>query len=180
MHQRRRRKCRHCGDWFRPDPRKVRQQRYCSKAGCRKASKGASQRRWLSKRENQDYFRGPMHVARVQAWRHTHPGYWRRGGAKRSPALQEDSLRQGIEQQREYKLFAAPALQEVLNLQPLVLIGLIAHLTGDTLQDEIAETARRLLRLGGDILKAQGGRNACQTFALPGAGAPNSTPVQPG
>ena len=62
---RRRRKCRHCGQLFRPDPRNLRHQRYCSAKECRRASKAASQRRWLAKAENRDYFSGPGQVARV-------------------------------------------------------------------------------------------------------------------
>ena len=49
MMRRRRRKCRHCGQLFRPDPRNLRHQRYCSARACRRASKAASQRRWLAK-----------------------------------------------------------------------------------------------------------------------------------
>jgi len=43
-------------------------------------------------------------------------------------------------------------LQEVLIAQPAVLIGLIAHIVGTPLQDDIARTTDRLLRLGQDIL----------------------------
>ena len=65
MTTRTRRKCRHCGQLFRPDPRNLRHQRYCSAKECRRASKAASQRRWLAKTENRDYFRGPEQMARV-------------------------------------------------------------------------------------------------------------------
>jgi hypothetical protein len=44
------------------------------------------------------------------------------------------------------------ALQDVFFLQPTVVVGLIAHFTGLTLQDDIATTARRLQQLGRDIL----------------------------
>jgi hypothetical protein len=70
-----RRKCKCCLKLFRPDPRNLRHQRYCSATGCRAASKAASQARWLAKPENQSYFRGPVNVGRVQAWRARHPGY---------------------------------------------------------------------------------------------------------
>jgi len=73
----RRRRCLGCQKLFRCDPR-TRGQRYCSEPACRAASKKASQQRWLQKPENQDYFCGPQHVARVQAWRATHPEYPRR------------------------------------------------------------------------------------------------------
>jgi hypothetical protein len=73
-----RRKCKCCLELFRPDPRNRRHQRYCCAPRCRAASKAASQARWVAKPENQDYFRGPVHVARVRRWRSSNPGYWRR------------------------------------------------------------------------------------------------------
>jgi hypothetical protein len=48
--------------------------------------------------------------------------------------------------------FAGRPLQEVLIAQPAVLIGLIAHIVGTPLQDDIARTTDRLRRLGQDIL----------------------------
>jgi hypothetical protein len=69
-----RRKCKCCRTLFRPDPRNRHHQRYCSEAACRAASKAASQARWRAAPENQSYFRGPVNVARVQAWRSQHPG----------------------------------------------------------------------------------------------------------
>ena len=91
MTTRRRRKCRHCGQLFRLDPRNLRHQRYCSAKECRRASKAASQRRWLAKAENRDYFRGPEQMARVRAWRAAHPGYARKKSSRRR-ALQDGTL----------------------------------------------------------------------------------------
>jgi len=83
--------CLFCGEFFDADARNAGHQKYCSKADCRKASQAASRRAWLAKPENRDYFRGPENVARVQAWRAEHPGYWRRppraSGARPQPAL---------------------------------------------------------------------------------------------
>lgn len=84
------RKCKHCRTFFAPDPRSARRQRYCAQPACRQASKAASQRRWLQKPGNRDYFTGPTHVERVRQWRRAHPGYWRRQGAQGPEALQED------------------------------------------------------------------------------------------
>ena len=64
MTTRTRRKCRHCGQLFRPDPRNLRHQRYCSAKECRRASKAASQRRWLAKAENRDYFCTAAYIRR--------------------------------------------------------------------------------------------------------------------
>ena|SRR5882724_3940243 len=87
--RRRRRKCLCCRAWFTPEPRKHGQQRYCSDERCRKASKAASQQRWLLKSENESYFHGPEHVDRVRRWRRTHPRYWRRAIAAEGLALQD-------------------------------------------------------------------------------------------
>jgi hypothetical protein len=152
MQRGRRRKCLCCQELFRPDPRNRRHQRYCGKPACRGASHAASQRRWLSKPENRDYFRGPFNVARVQAWRRTHPGYAQRAGKHLRPALQDDSCAQVVDSSSHS---ASLALQEIISAQPVVLLGLIAHLTDSALQDDIALTSRRLLQLGQDIL---GGR----------------------
>jgi hypothetical protein len=152
MKRARRRKCRCCNELFRPDPRNLRHQRYCSKGSCRRASHAASQRRWLSKAENREYFRGPTNVARVQTWRRDHPGYWRQRQQSLSAALQDDCHPQAVDPEVNS---ARLALQEIISAQPLVLIGLIAHVMGSALQDDIATTSHRLLQLGQDILGGQ-------------------------
>jgi hypothetical protein len=154
-----RRKCKCCFKLFRPDPRNRRYQFYCSASGCRAASKAASQARWRAKPENQDYFRGPVNVARVQAWRARQPGYWRNGRAA-GAALQDVSMAQPIGCTVETAIAARSPLQDVLAAQPAVLIGLIAHIMGTPLQDDIVRTTDRLLRLGQDILATSAARAA--------------------
>ena len=46
---------------------------YCHKPECRRVAKAQSQRRWLSKPENKNYFRGPENTQRVRAWRECAP-----------------------------------------------------------------------------------------------------------
>jgi hypothetical protein len=146
-----RRKCKHCLKLFRPDPRTQHRQRYCSAPACRAASKAASQARWLAAPESQGYFRDSWHVDRVKAWRRRHPGYWRKrqsGGA----ALQDVRITQPTGSTSKTAKTVLPPLQELITAQPAVLIGLSAHSVGTPLQDEIAHTTKRLLRLGRDIL----------------------------
>jgi hypothetical protein len=147
---------------FIPDPRNTNRQHYCSRLQCRYASKKDSQRRWLSKPENRDYFRGPENVARVQLWRKVHPGYWR----KTLVALQDPLFEQPIVNIDNIGELENSALQDLLNPQPSVLIGLISHFTGLALQDDIAKTVRRLQQLGQDIINPtpqKGGRHDSQT-----------------
>src|SRR5215467_11620631 len=129
------RKCKHCQTFFTPDPRCARRQRYCAQPACRQASKAASQHRWLQKPGNRDYFTGPAHVERVRQWRRAHPGYWRRQGARTPNALQEDLTPQELQPQPLDEGLMPHALQDVFFLQPTVVVGLIAHFTGLTLQE---------------------------------------------
>jgi len=146
-----RRKCKCCRKFFRPDARNRRHQRYCSAAACRAASKAASQARWLARPENQDYFRGPVHLSRCKDWRARHPGYWRKASRRRT-ALKDVSTTQAPDSMSKTVTSVRSPLQDVLTAQPAVLIGLIAHIVGTPLQDDIVRTTSRLLRLGQDIL----------------------------
>lgn len=163
-----RRKCKHCRVLFLPDPRNANRQKYCSKPECRKASKASSQKRWLQKPENQDYFRGPDNVQRVQRWRKANPGYWRRKQKNKSNTLQDPLNQQLTGNNDNTGGFASSVLQDSLIFQPAVLIGLIAQLTGYALQDDIAMAARRMQQLGNDILNPQhkGGRHGTKTSPM--------------
>ena len=152
MNQQRRRKCRHCRELFRPDPRNLRHQRFCSKPPCRRASKAESQRRWLAKPDNRDYFRGPENVERVRGWRISHPRYWQRSSPNTHSALQEHLLTQAADNHDESAPLMNSPLQELSHAQPLVLMGLIAQLTGAALQEDIAIASRKLQHLANDIL----------------------------
>src|SRR4029077_20097467 len=157
---------------------------YCPAPACRQASKAASQRRWRHKAANRDYFTGPTHVERVRAWRQAHPGYWRRQATRSAPALQDHLTPQSILNQSLNDTFVAPVLQDHFFLQPAVFVGLLAHLTGFTLQEDIATTARRLQQLGRDILASappnSGGIPNAQTAPLSGAPAASPPAVQLG
>jgi len=164
-----RKKCRHCHILFVPDPRNRNRQQYCRKPECRKASKAASQKQWLQKPDNRDYFRGPDNVQRVQRWRKDNPGYSKQK-SKIGPAPLQDPLKQQhIDKTDNNYDFTDSALQDLLNPQPSVIIGIIAQLTGYALQDDIAMAARRMQQFGNDILNPQceGSRHDNQTAHLP-------------
>lgn len=148
----RRRKCRHCEELYIPDPRNRYHQKYCSKPACRQASKKASQQRWLHSDKGHGYFQGQENVLRVQQWRAAHPGYWKRAVPKGCDTLQEVLSPQPVNQQEVTDSLNASALQDVCFVQPALLVGLIANLTGTTLQDEIAQITRRYIVSGQDIL----------------------------
>ena len=178
----RQRKCKNCKEFFLPDPRNLRHQHFCGKPECRKASKKASQRRWLNKSQNRGYFRGAANVERVRDWRKAHPGYWRRSKASSAlTALQDVLAPQPPETKEKSPTLAEFGLQDLLQPQAAVLIGLIANLTGSTLQEEIAFTARRYQQLGQDIIAGitAGGCDA-QTRAGSFPDAPGPPSIQLG
>ena len=181
------RKCLCCKLFFDPDHRNRERQRYCAQPECRHSSKSASQGAWLAKPDNRDYFRDPVHVARVQAWRAAHPGY-SRGKRRKLAPLQEALSTQAHDLIEETVIRGESAgiatLQDILiapshSLSP-VLVGLIAHLFEVTLQEDIAATTRRLVQLGHDVIKRSGGDEDNQTGAASRAAAPGARTVQLG
>jgi hypothetical protein len=161
-------KCRHCRQLFEPDHRNRKKQNYCEKVPCRKASKKASQKKWLSKPENEDYFRSSDNVERVQKWRTGVPEYWKR--TRRSIALQDLLIAQPTENKGDItQKNAQPqkhALQDLLMAQSPVIIGLIYNLTGSALQEDIANTLLRMQQFGQEILfpktQNKGGGHDCK------------------
>jgi hypothetical protein len=150
-------KCCNCRRLFLPDHRNKNKQEYCDRAPCRKASKAASQKKWLSKPENADYFLGPENIERVQKWRQKTPGYWKR--KKNKIALQDLLALQIAENNKDNDQFDVQsenhALQDLLISQPAVIIGLISNITGSALQDDIARTLLRMEQSGLEILSFQ-------------------------
>ena len=117
-----------------------------------------------AKPDNQNYFSGPQNSQRVKEWRKRNPGYWR----KKNPAPQEplqDLCTTQVAQDEEVKrIEISDALQDVLVMQPAVMVGLISMMTGSALQEDIAATTRALLSKGQDIL---GSRLWSHNDALP-------------
>ena len=160
----RKRKCRCCKESFIPDYRSVKRQRYCNKPECRKASKARCQKRWVEK--NPTYFKGSDNVDRMLEWQRIHPGRQRRKGS--GTVLQDicdriDDVKQEVIPLLPLLPTESPALPPVLQdfciEQHPVFIGLIAHLTGYVLQDDIAVVTRRLEQLGQDVIcSTKGGR----------------------
>jgi hypothetical protein len=183
----RKRKCKFCDELYLPDYRNRWHQRFCSKEPCSQASKTRSQQKWLLSEKGQGYFEGPDNVNRVREWRRAHPKYSKRSATSKQKTLQDDCSSQLIVQQGDKQGLNIRALQDVCSVQPALLIGLIASLTGSTLQDEIAETSRRFIISGRDILgigpeyKPTGGRrDGRKTHSLSGSPSSRSEAVQLG
>jgi hypothetical protein len=148
MKRRRKRKCKHCGLLYWPDPRTRYHQRHCSALECQRVRHRANQHRWLAKAENQNYFRGPEQVQRVQTWRKAHREY----GRKKPKTLQDVTTEQPIDNQGDKACLNRLSLQDVILMQPALLVGIIASLMGSALQDEIVPAIRKMHHRGQAIL----------------------------
>lgn len=167
------RKCLNCSEFFDPDCRNKDRQHYCSEPNCRHASKAAAQAAWLAKPQNSDYFSDPSHVTRVQAWRAAHPGY-RRSPRKVLAALQDalplqtvDFIEETAKRTEIPEACEIPALQDTLTPLEPMLTGLIAHVFGFALQDDIDQIKVRLVQLGTDITYRRHHHEDHQTSAAP-------------
>jgi len=150
------RKCRCCSEFFFPDYRNRDRQHYCGKPGCHHASKLASQRRWFRQPANRDYFRGPKEVERVRTWRQAHPGYWKKKPAAQQPTQvsspQEVAKTTWVQSSCNVPCSSPGTLQDFCLAQDPGFIGLLSMITGRTLPDDIAATARRVVEQGQNIL----------------------------
>jgi hypothetical protein len=125
------RQCLCCDQWFEPDPRNGKRQRFCSKPECQKASKALSQQRWLAKGDNRKYLQ--VTSDHVREWRRKNPQYWK--PREERSTLQDDCLPR----------------------DPL-LLGLLSTLASSTLQDDIAATYQHLIRKGREVLREIGSK----------------------
>jgi hypothetical protein len=116
-------RCRNCKTLYEPDARNAMRQEYCKNPECRKASKVASQNRWMEKPENRNYFCGPTNVQRVQQWRKEHQGYWRRKSGKTTSALQETLNRQPAESNMNTDEQPSGALQDIIRDCKLICVN---------------------------------------------------------
>ena len=132
----RRPKCLNCNEHFLPNYRTRLLQKHCNKPECRLARKRASQKAWLQKDTNQNYFSGALNSSRARLWQEAHPAYWKNTRRSRSRTL-----------------------QDLCTLQTPLFVGLISMLTHSTLQDDIEVTTRNLVNKGYDILGMAPGVN---------------------
>jgi len=135
----RRHRCKNCHNLYKPDPRNLKRQKFCSKPECKAASKKYSQQKWLTKAINRDYFSSPENVIRVQQWRDQNPGYWRRKKSIKKTFLFEDALQDTLLPESLYYRDSQAnlmqnALQDMLSSKSLVIIRFSPHLNENALK----------------------------------------------
>ena len=183
-------RCLWCAEAFDVDRRNVLRQKYCSAPACQKASKKASQAKWLARPENVDYHKGPVAAARVAEWKKANPELVAGQRARKAAVVQDICIAQAIELKRELAILANPAesspapecavVQDFITVQPLVVIGLIAHFFNILVQEDMVSTTRRLQQLGEDIANGRSPDGCAKADNLSGASAARAGAVQLG
>lgn len=107
-------------------------------------SRTASRKKWLRKNGGKSYFRGTAAKDRVREWRKKNPRYWRRKKINRA--------RFSISK-RLAAIMRFVALQDTIDANLALKIGIISRITGGALQDEIASEIRKLMLRGDAILR---------------------------
>ena len=143
-------KCLNCGEMHIQDPRS-KGQRFCHQDLCRRASHARSQRQWLSKPQNRDYFTGPVNTERARQWRKANPGYWRKRKDPQNKAQQDliDTYLAYVEDVGCSD--TRKSLQDFIKAQTAIMVGFASILTGSAQQDEIATILRSCLTRGADV-----------------------------
>ena len=143
MKPRGRRKCVCCKKLFVPDARNGRHQRCCATVSCRRELQAASDRRWRSQPQNREYWSGPENAARARAWQKAHPGYWKKR-KKSARVLQVVCATEPIGLVED----KPKVLQDVWQMQPPLLLGLISKITGTVLHTDMAQSTGQLIASG--------------------------------
>jgi hypothetical protein len=148
-HRKSTRCCAQCGQAFSINPRLGRRHRYCAKLACQRVRRAANLRRWLKRNGGRSYYRGQANGDRVRHWRAAHPGYWRRGRHAKAAKFG------AVASKRLAAAARLVALQNSIDADLALKIGLISELMGTALQDSIAKHLRRLILRGYAILRGR-------------------------
>ncbi len=151
----RKRPCRFCRRWFRPDPRLGTRQYACSSPECQRHRQDANQTSWISREPN--YFTGRAekhrayrlaHPDQKRLWRQAHPEVRererlaqkrRRESARIRSVVAQEAMRLRLIDEKGPQSSRSPVVeQESITAQALILIGLASQLSPVGAQEPIA------------------------------------------
>jgi len=149
--------CLHCNRLFVPDCRHRTNQKYCMKPKCRQARQAVNLERWRDDPVNKDFWRGSWNGDRVRAWRAANPGYWKRQRPGAEAPLQiasnpTEGTVPSMDKAESTGDCVTNRIPALLLEQSPVVVGLIAQMTGSTLQNAILEVTARLFEQGRAVI----------------------------
>ncbi len=145
--------CRHCREAFEPAPQAYHRQKFCGKPECRKASQVTAYQEWRIR--HPDEHEGRTGVLRMQEWRKEFADRERRRRAERrklqkaSDCATSAGCGRGLSGRN---LLVLPNVLHNPDQANALVVGLIAHVFGCVLPNEIATVTRKLISKGAKIL----------------------------
>ncbi len=139
--RRRKRKCKLCLESFMPDARHFRDQKFCSRPECRKASKHASQRRWYYSPKGAVHRDPEYNKQRVREWRAEHPDYARLTGGRPRQASASPRKAKPSDGKSFAPIVAGGALQDSTIAQHAMVKLVTSILAANALQETIVIAA---------------------------------------
>jgi hypothetical protein len=105
-------RCRYCGRFFRPDPRKRgrSRQKTCGRQACRQANERRRYAEWIKRHPGYEKTRR----LKRQGWAKGYPGYWRRYRREHPEYRQRDNERRRVVKQRARRAAKQTARREIL------------------------------------------------------------------
>jgi hypothetical protein len=105
---------------------------------------------WLDRPENRDYYRGVQNAERVRAWRgiKTPVNFRKPKKITAQVGVQNSIILDDAIRQRLIRTLPRLSVQDVIIPENVLLLGFIAEITGDTVQNLIAKTLPRLFSRG--------------------------------
>jgi len=113
-------------------------------------SRAIARKKWLQKNGGKTYFVKAVSLSRVRDWRQNNPRYWRKKPGRRNAKKSDFIVSKKLSAILRYV-----ALQDTIDTNLALKIGIISHLTGGALQDTIAKEIRRFMLRGYAILRGK-------------------------
>lgn len=149
------RKCRHCKEFFRPSNTNHQKHQYCKKPECRKASSRASSAKYRSKEENQTIEKRKEESERVKKWQRKNPDYWKNRKKSKEKSKKISVLRdfaRGKNDNSKFVLrdFVPDFIMSLLLEQEYVMNGFLAQFSG-VLRDDVCKMKNRFYDKGREV-----------------------------
>ncbi|MEK7413929.1 MAG: hypothetical protein AAB263_11495, partial [Planctomycetota bacterium] len=112
-------RCRICGRFFRPDPRKRGRspQKTCGRVACRRQHKGRNNQSWALRHPGY----GKSRKLKIRAWAKAHPDYWQRYRAGQ-PAYQERERQRMRSKRKRLRRVAKQAVIGQITVEKLLAV----------------------------------------------------------
>ncbi len=138
-------KCKNCGEWFKPNRFNKHHQQYCTASDCKRVSRKVSNKKYRAKHKDSPEFKN-KEKERVYRWRQANPKYSRKN---RKKLKEKNALRDIATAEKESDI---AVLRDIAYRQSVIFEGFLS-LTYNALQDNIGAIKEELYIRGSELSK---------------------------